>query len=65
MGREVELLYPHLVIISEVFQGERGGTPSPPTFLPGERRPPCQNQTWGERCSPWQGLNMSEVQCTV
>jgi hypothetical protein len=43
---------------SDVFLGERRA----PTFLPGERRPPLPKSNVGERRSPWQGLNMSEVQ---
>jgi hypothetical protein len=28
------------------------GNAVPPPFLPGERHPPCQNQTWGNAVPP-------------
>ena len=49
--------------------GERGGTRGnavPPPFLSGEpgTASPLPKSNMGERRSPWQGLNMSEVQWT-
>jgi hypothetical protein len=43
---------------SDVFQGERRTA----TFFARGTASPLQKKNVGERCSPWQGLNMSEVQ---
>jgi hypothetical protein len=46
---------------SDVFQGERGER-RPPTFFTRGTASTLPKSNVGERRSPWQGLNMSEVQ---